>query len=117
MTDPPIAVRVRFHAALQPRTEEGRIKETILSLPRASTLGDLLERVSLAYNPEVLLLVHNGELASPGQALAEGDQVHLIPAISGGSPVEGPNSPDDGPPASDGTQAPGPDLSPEGLSR
>jgi molybdopterin converting factor small subunit len=56
-------------------------------LPTASTLADLLDHVEVPRNDESILLVVNGRQAAEAQVLANGDEVHLIPALSGGAPA------------------------------
>jgi hypothetical protein len=46
---------------------------------------DLLERLDIELSPEALLLAVNGRVAEPERELVDGDQVNLMPAISGGS--------------------------------
>jgi molybdopterin converting factor small subunit len=57
-----------------------------LTLPPVSTLADLLSALAIKPDQEATLLVINGRTADPEQALKDGDEVHLIPALSGGSP-------------------------------
>ena len=60
----------------------GRLEVT---LPPASSLSDLLWQLELLdLDPESILMVVNGRSAELSQLLADGDQVHLIPAMSGG---------------------------------
>jgi len=53
-------------------------------LPPGSTLDDLLTHLAFNLDLEQVLLVVNGRMADPTQVLADGDQVNLMPAISGG---------------------------------
>ncbi len=55
-----------------------------VALLSGSTLADLIEDLGIEMPLEGMLLVVNGRTASPGHILQEGDQVHLMPAISGG---------------------------------
>jgi len=77
-------VTVHLHTTLQRETPGGRLRRLEVTLPGASTLDDLLRRLDLAIDPEWTLLVVNGRQASRGQALRDGDEVHLIPALAGG---------------------------------
>jgi molybdopterin converting factor small subunit len=43
--------------------------------------------VAVPRNDESILLVVNGRQAAETQVLANGDEVHLIPALSGGAPA------------------------------
>jgi MoaE-MoaD fusion protein len=64
-----------------------------IELPAAATVGDLLGelRVQLRQQPSAAQLLSriavsvNAEYAQPGQILREGDQVGLLPPVSGGS--------------------------------
>jgi molybdopterin converting factor small subunit len=40
--------------------------------------------LAIEYDDENLLLVANGQVATPHYVLEDGDEIHLIPAISGG---------------------------------
>jgi sulfur carrier protein ThiS len=53
-------------------------------LPPDSTVNDLLDYLDIDLAPENLLLVVNGRMAELTQTLREGDEVNLMPAISGG---------------------------------
>jgi len=81
-----LVVRVHLHTTLQRRTPEGLQRRVEIALPPVSTLTDLLERLAIPPDCEAILMVINGRTADPGQALNEGDEIHLIPAISGGAP-------------------------------
>ena len=77
-------VTVRLHTILQRQTPDGRVDQLQVELPESSRLSDLLELVEIALDPEDLLLVVNGRTAQMDQVLQDGDQINLIPAISGG---------------------------------
>ena len=80
-----MVVEVHLHTTLQ-RVEMGRDRRRLLmELPPGSTLGDVLSQLEIKLEPEHLLLVINGRSAEPEQPLSDGDIIHLIPAISGGS--------------------------------
>jgi molybdopterin converting factor small subunit len=92
-----ISVSVRYHNVLRQIT--GLQQETVpLSEP---TLGALLEHLAVAHGPALrtvlfgpegqvsthLVVFHNQQLAPRGQGdlpLADGDELMLFPAISGG---------------------------------
>ena len=44
----------------------------------------LLKNLVYSVNTEDVLLVVNGRTSHLGQVLTDGDEIHLIPAISGG---------------------------------
>lgn len=75
-------MQVNLHTSLRRRTPRGTVRRLDLDLPAGSTVADLLGAVEIG--PKGLLLVVNGRTADPGLALAEGDEVDLIPALSGG---------------------------------
>ena len=53
-------------------------------LERASTdtVADLLKE--LGYNPEVVAVRKNGEIVPEEECLADGDEIEVIPIVSGG---------------------------------
>ncbi|MFZ1376279.1 MAG: MoaD/ThiS family protein [Geothrix sp.] len=55
-----------------------------LELPAAPTLGDLLLDARLAPLPPEALLAVNQSFADRATALADGDEVALMPPVSGG---------------------------------
>lgn len=55
-----------------------------LSLPAAPTLGDLLRDPRLTALPKDALLAVNQSFADRNAALADGDEVALMPPVSGG---------------------------------
>jgi molybdopterin converting factor small subunit len=80
-------VQVHLHTTLQRRTPEGLLRRLEVELLPASTLCDLLEQLAIPSDREAILMVINGRMADPKQTLNDGDEVHLIPAISGGVPA------------------------------
>jgi len=58
------------------------VREVELEMAAGATLDDLLE--AMAVKPRGLVLVVNGRTADRRQVLCEADDVHLIPALSGG---------------------------------
>ena len=62
------------------------VRRLDVTLPPISTLADLLSALAIKADDEATLLVINGHTADPLQALQNGDEVHLIPAMSGGLP-------------------------------
>jgi sulfur carrier protein ThiS len=77
-------VQVHLHTTLQRWTPEGLVRRLEIDLSSASTLRDLLEQLAIPSDREAILMVINGRTADPEQTLNAGDEVHLIPAISGG---------------------------------
>ncbi len=80
----PVKLTVHLHTILQRQTPEGPVGRVEVSLPEDSSVADLLEYLEVELEPDALLLVVNGRLAELDHLLQEGDQVNLMPAISGG---------------------------------
>ena len=55
-----------------------------LPLPEPPTLGRLLEHPCLATLPREALLAVNRTFAEPSTGIADGDEVALMPPVSGG---------------------------------
>ncbi len=75
-------VTVRLFAGLRERAGAG---ESELDLPAGSRLTDVWARLGLGEEPEGLLYAVNKEYASGDRRLADGDEVALIPPVSGGA--------------------------------
>lgn len=82
---------MHLHTILQRQAPEGPIGRVELQMPPGADLAGLLRELGIEMNPESLLLVVNGRLAGSDQLLKEGDEVNLMPAISGGTTGETPN--------------------------
>src|ERR1700749_3134235 len=80
-------VSVRLFAGLRERA--GRARLELEDVPRVE---DVWPALGLGDEPPGLLYAVNREYAEPGHELADGDEVALIPPVSGGSfrLVEGP---------------------------
>ncbi len=77
-------VHVRLHTALQRVSADGRTGMLKLDMPPGACVRDVLTQLSLVADDEALLLVLDRRMVEPEAALAEGDTLDLIPAISGG---------------------------------
>ncbi len=77
-------ITVNLHTVLQQKTPQGLRSKLELELPPGATLGDVYAELGLAMSVEHLLLMVNGKLVDLDQPLAAGDDVHFIPAMSGG---------------------------------
>jgi sulfur carrier protein ThiS len=77
-------VTVHLHTILQRQTPEGLVRQLDLTIPSGSTMGDLLVQLEIDFPLDSLLLVVNGRLVETNHVLTGGDQVNLMPAISGG---------------------------------
>jgi MoaE-MoaD fusion protein len=82
-------VSVRLFAGLRERAGSG---ERELELPEDARVEDVWPALALGDEPAGLLYAVNKEYADRGRALADGDEVAVIPPVSGGSfrLVEGP---------------------------
>jgi molybdopterin synthase catalytic subunit len=75
-------VSVRLFAGLRERTGTEALE---LDLPAGSRVADVWAQLGLGEEPEGLLYAVNKNYASAERSLAEGDEVALIPPVSGGS--------------------------------
>jgi MoaE-MoaD fusion protein len=81
-----VKVRVRLFAGLRERSGTGGVE---VELPEASTVADVWPAVAqvvpLGDRPAGIMFAVNRTYADPAQQLADGDEVALIPPVSGGS--------------------------------
>ncbi len=75
---------VYLHTLLQKQTPSGLQSRVQVVLPEGSSIVELMRQLEIDLEPEHLLLVVNGKVVEPQHALQPGDEVHLVPAISGG---------------------------------
>lgn len=75
---------VYLHTLLQKQTPSGLQSRVQVDVPEGSPVAELLRRLEITMEPEHLLLVVNGKVVEPEHELQPGDEVHLVPAISGG---------------------------------
>jgi MoaE-MoaD fusion protein len=75
-------VTVRLFAGLR---ERAGAAERVLELPAGSRLADVWAPLGLGEEPEGLLYAVNKDYASGDRLLSDGDEVALIPPVSGGS--------------------------------
>jgi MoaE-MoaD fusion protein len=78
---PAVQVRIRLFAGLRERAGTG---SRALELPDGSTLGHVWAALDLGDEPPGLLYAVNKRYAEPSSPLADGDEVALIPPVSGG---------------------------------
>ena len=74
-------IRVRLFAGLREQAGGG---ERELELPRGSRLADVWAPLGLGDEPEGLLYAVNKDYATSERLLADGDEVAVIPPVSGG---------------------------------
>lgn len=77
-------VLVHLHTTLQKVTSDGLIRQLEVELEPGATLDDLIAFLNLGVDEAHTLLVIQGQIAEGGQVLSDGDEVHFMPAISGG---------------------------------
>jgi molybdopterin synthase catalytic subunit/molybdopterin converting factor small subunit len=76
-----VKVRVRLFAALRERAGSGAVE---VELPDDATVGDVWTALRLGEEPTGLLYALNRGYAEKTAALAPGDEVAVIPPVSGG---------------------------------
>jgi len=76
-----VQVSVRLFAGVRERAGSAR---RALELPDGATVADVWPRLELGDEPTGLLYAVNREYAAADAALADGDEVALIPPVSGG---------------------------------
>ena len=77
-------VKLQLHTLLQRPSPNGLIRQLQVELPAGATLEELLTREGIVVDDENYLLVVNNRNVERDQVLNDGDDVDLIPAISGG---------------------------------
>ena len=82
-TDETIVVHVRPQAILRNLIAVDAQNRITLRLPRQATVADAL--AALAVPAMELVITLNDQIVNADAALSDGDQLTLIPAISGGS--------------------------------
>jgi MoaE-MoaD fusion protein len=76
-----VNVRVRLFAALRERAGSGSVE---LELPEDAVVADVWPALDLGAEPPGLLFSLNRAYAEPGSRLSAGDEVAVIPPVSGG---------------------------------
>ena len=79
-----MVITVHLHTILQRQTAEGMQRRLDVSLLSGSVAMDLIQDLGLELPVEAMLLVVNGRSALPDHILHDGDEVHLMPTLSGG---------------------------------
>lgn len=79
-----LKVSIHLHTLLQKRTEKGLQSHFLVEVKPGARLEDLIRQFDLEIDRKHTLLVINGQFAELGTALQDGDEIHIIPAISGG---------------------------------
>jgi molybdopterin synthase catalytic subunit len=76
-----VNVRVRLFAGLRERAGTGEVE---IEVPEGATVGDVWPRLGLGDEPTGLLYARNRAYVDRAVALASGDEVAVIPPVSGG---------------------------------
>ncbi|HXV42870.1 MAG TPA: MoaD/ThiS family protein [Anaerolineae bacterium] len=79
-----MVVTVRLHATLRRETEQGLQDRLDLELEPGATVASILETLGISADDESVMVVVNRRMVIADQPLADGDEVRLMPAISGG---------------------------------
>ena len=80
-----MVVTVRLHTTLRRETPNGVVDRLTLEFAPGSTVQTVIDSLGISLSEDAILLVVNGRIAEADSALKEGDEVRLIPAMSGGS--------------------------------
>jgi sulfur carrier protein ThiS len=79
-----MVVHVRLHTTLRKETPQGIIDRVDLELEPGSTLAEVLDRLEIRPRGGSVLMAVNGNLVKKDFVLSDGDQVRLVPSVSGG---------------------------------
>lgn len=77
-------IEVHLHTVLQLETEAGLVRLVDVELADNGTAREVMAQLGLDYPESSLLVVVNGRLTHLDHPLQEADELHLMPAISGG---------------------------------
>jgi MoaE-MoaD fusion protein len=77
-----VKIVVRLFAGLREQRGANRLE---IELPDGASVGDVWPELGLGDEPGGLLYAVNREYAEPGAGLSDGDEVALIPPVSGGA--------------------------------
>ena len=78
-------ITVRLHTILRRETPEGIVDRVELDLPEGSSVAQAVAQLAIERRPRTMLLVVNGKIVPEDRLLAEGDELRLVPGVSGGS--------------------------------
>ena len=78
----PVRVTIRLFAGLREQAGAGRLE---VDLPDGATVADVWSALDLGAEPAGLLYAVNRAYTEPDRQLADGDEVALIPPVSGGA--------------------------------
>jgi sulfur carrier protein ThiS len=78
-------ITVRLHTILRRETPEGIVDRVELDLPEGASVAEAVAQLAIERRPRTMLLVVNGKIVAEDRLLAEGDELRLVPGVSGGS--------------------------------
>ena len=78
-------ITVRLHTILRRETPEGIVDRVELDLPKGASVAQAVAQLAIERRPRTMLLVVNGKIVPEDRLLAEGDELRLVPGVSGGS--------------------------------
>jgi molybdopterin converting factor small subunit len=79
-----VKVIAHLHTTLQKVTLDGPIRILTVELGSEARVIDLIHQLGIIVDEANTLFVIRGQIVEKEQRLSEGDEVHFIPAISGG---------------------------------
>ena len=77
-----MVIRVRLFAGLRERAGTGEVE---VELPAGATTDDLLDRLSDTVGEATVVVAVNRQYCGPGTVINPGDEVALVPPVSGGA--------------------------------
>jgi molybdopterin converting factor small subunit len=80
-----LVIQVRLHSIFRLQTPEGPQSKVEMDLPEGATVALVVRELDLIDKTDGMLMVVNRRIAELDQALVEGDEVRLMPVISGGA--------------------------------
>jgi sulfur carrier protein ThiS len=78
------SILVHLHTIYQKPSSSGLINKMELPYVQGQTIDMLMRQLDLTIPEDSSLIVVNGKVVDPAFVLRAGDEVHFIPAISGG---------------------------------
>lgn len=79
-----MVVTVRLHTTLRRAGPDGTVDRLTLDLAPGATVQAVLGELGVILRDDAILVVVNNRIAGAETALADGDEVRLIPAMAGG---------------------------------
>jgi molybdopterin converting factor small subunit len=80
-----LVIQVRLHSIFRLQTPEGPQSKVEMDLPEGASVASVVRELDLIDKTDGMLMVVNRRIAELDQALVEGDEVRLMPVISGGA--------------------------------